>query len=61
MSEATWQWVDNHFGPMGWFTDADKTKYEGTEEFSNGKWVPVTPEELAEFNQWLGRMLYEQS
>ncbi len=61
MLASKWQWMDNSFGPMGWFTDAEKTQHEGTEGFRNGHWRPVSPEELANENRALGALAYQQS
>lgn len=44
-NDIRWQWVSDHHGPMGWFTDADKDRFEGTPEFSDGHWREVGPEE----------------
>ncbi len=56
-----WQWVSTTYGPMGWFTAEEKKAHEGTESFSDGKWVPVAPAEVDSFNRWVGRLAYEQS
>ena len=59
--ESKWQWMDNHFGPMGWFNDAEKTRHEGTAEFLDGHWRPISPEELASMNRYIGQLAYDQS
>lgn len=61
MLNSKWQWIDDHFGPMGWFTDEAKTQLEGTKEFQHGHWRPISAEELAQANADLGRLAYEQS
>ncbi len=61
MTAARWQWISDHFGPMGWFTKTQKTKYENTSEFKEGHWVPVTNDEQVSFYSWVGRLAYQQS
>jgi uncharacterized protein YbdZ (MbtH family) len=61
MPESKWQWIDNTFGPMGWFTDAEKAEHDGKPDFINGHWRQVPPEEVADQNAWLGRLTHEQS
>lgn len=56
MLASKWQWMDNHFGPMGWFNDADKQQHEGTPGFLNGHWRPIASE-----NRALAQLAYEQS
>lgn len=59
--QTKWQWMDNHHGPMGWFSDEDKKEYEGTVEFRNGTWRRLSAEEVATNNRALARLYYEQS
>lgn len=59
--EHRWQWMDDHYGPMGWFTDAEKDKHEGTEEFAQGHFRPLTPEERDSMNRWHARLASEQA
>ncbi len=61
MPDSKWQWMSNSYGGMGWFTDEEKAGHEGTAEFSNGWWRPLTADELSEHCRWVGRMAYEQS
>jgi hypothetical protein len=61
MPESKWQWVSNQYGPMGWFTDAEKAEHQGTPEFTNGHWRPVPPEEVEAHYRAVGRLAYEQS
>jgi hypothetical protein len=63
MIEVKWQWMDNHFGPMGWFSDKDKRKHErsNTSDFCNGEWRKVSKEEVDSANSWLSRLYHEQS
>jgi hypothetical protein len=56
-----WQWIDDHFGPMGWFSDQEKSKHEGTGEFINGHWRALSKEEVESFARDIGRLAYEQS
>jgi len=56
-----WQWMDDHFGPMGWFTDEEKAQHEGTPEFSNGHWRLIPEAEVASMDAAIGRLAYEQS
>ncbi len=56
-----WQWVDNAFGPMGWFTDAQKNKHQGEADFSNGHWRRLDTGEVFEFKASIKRLAYEQS
>lgn len=59
--DSEWQWVDNQFGPMGWFTDADKKRFTNTKEFSTGHWRRLSTKEVAEMKAYVGRLAYEQS
>ena len=58
---SKWEWVDDRYGAMGWFSDADKRRFENTKEFSAGKWRRLDPKEVAEFRAYIGRLAYEQS
>ena len=59
--QSKWQWIDNAFGPMGWFTNRAKARLEGTEGFTNGHWRPIGPEELAAANADIKRLFHEQA
>jgi hypothetical protein len=59
--EQRWQWMDNRFGGMGWFTAAEKEQHEGTSKFKDGWWRPVPADGVDEFNRYVGRLAYEQS
>ena len=61
-----WQWMDDHFGPMGWFNDTDKRLYEkaaadGQGGFTKGHWRQIPAEEVAKMNGYIGQLAYEQS
>lgn len=56
-----WQWMDNHFGPMGWFSDEEKAEHEGKPEFQNGHWRPIPEEERASMARAIGALAYEQA
>lgn len=57
----TWQWIDNHHGPMGWFSHRDKRQHEGQPAFTNGTWRAVSAEEVARNRATDSRLYYEQS
>ena len=59
--DSRWQWMDDHYGPMGWFTDAEKQENEGSEEFSGGHWRPLPKQERDAMNAWYRQAAYEQS
>jgi len=61
--QRKWQWMDNHFGAMGWFSDKEKRKHEreGKPEFSNGHFREIPPEEVAAMDASIARLAYEQS
>jgi hypothetical protein len=59
VSECKWQWVSNHFGPMGWFTDEQKAEHES--KFTDGWWRPLSVEEVARMSAAIGGLAYEQS
>lgn len=61
IDNCKWQWVDDHFGPMGWFSSVDKKRFENTKEVSAGHWRPLDPEEVASMRATIGRLAYEQS
>lgn len=61
VAETRWQWMDNHFGAMGWFDDAAKRLYENQPGFTDGHWRLVPAEEVAEFYRVIARLAYEQS
>lgn len=54
-----WQWIDDNYGPMGWFSDEDKDEVEA--ELDNGHFRLVPQEEVDDFNKWLGHLSYTQS
>jgi hypothetical protein len=58
---SQWQWMDDRFGPMGWFSDADKKQLENTEEFASGHWRRLATSEVASMNAYVGRLAYEQA
>ena len=58
---SQWQWMDDHSGPMGWFSDADKKRLENTKEFSSGHWRQLGPDEITSMKALVGRLAYEQS
>jgi hypothetical protein len=58
---SKWQWISNHFGPMGWFTQEEKAQHEGTPDFTEGHWRLVSAEEVASMNRYIGRLAYEQA
>jgi hypothetical protein len=53
--------MDARFGPMGWFSDADKKRFENTGEFSAGHWRRLATSEIASMRAYVGRLAYEQS
>lgn len=55
-----WQWMDNRFGPMGWFTDEGKREHKGGEDFQDGTWREIPEEEVAAANRDLTRLYREQ-
>ena len=59
--DSKWQWMDNAYGPMGWFSDVQKAEYEGTAEFTNGHWRAIDPKEVAAFHADVKQLAYEQS
>lgn len=61
IENCKWQWMDNRCGPMGWFSDAEKKKHEGTEEFTNGHWRKLGQQEITSMVRSIGRLAYEQS
>ncbi len=61
MIPRKWQWVSNFFGPMGWFSDAEKTQHEGTNDFKDGYWRPIPQKEITESNAAIKQLTYEQS
>jgi hypothetical protein len=61
MADSKWQWIDNAFGPMGWFSAEEKARHEGTKEFSNGHWRSIPEEERASMERSIGRLAYEQA
>lgn len=61
MTESKWQWIDNTFGPMGWFSDAEKLAQADNPEFLNGVWRLISPEEVEQTERAIGRLAYEQS
>ncbi len=58
---SQWQWMDARFGPMGWFSDADKKRFENTGEFSAGHWRRLAQNEIASMKAYVGRLAYEQA
>jgi len=60
---AMWQWMDRHFGPMGWFSDAEKRRLQRQKEFapSKGCWRRIAPREVAAMDANLRALAYEQS
>lgn len=61
MNERKWQWVDDHFGPMGTFTDQEKRRLERNKEFQDGTWRELSAQEMTEFKQYRKWLWYEQS
>lgn len=61
MLESKWQWVSNHVGPMGWFTDGEKKLWERSPKFTDGYWRPIADDERERMNRAIGQMAYEQS
>jgi hypothetical protein len=61
INECKWQWMSNSYGPMGWFTDSQKAKYEGTDEFNDGHWRALSEAEVAFMANSVSRLAYEQS
>ncbi len=58
---SKWQWIDDNYGPMGWFSDAEKIKNEGTRPFLNGHWKELAPKEVTSFLNCVREMAYSQS
>lgn len=56
-----WQWISDTFGPMGWFTPAQKTAHKGNPEFTGGHWRSVPTKEVQAFLRSVGRLAYEQA
>jgi len=56
-----WQWMDNAFGPMGWFNDDERRELTGHQEFQNGHWREVSEEELKINRAWLTRLYCKQA
>jgi len=63
MLKSKWQWIDNQYGPMGWFTDEERCACERSfaGAFANGHWRAITAEELAGMNAAMVASAYEQS
>ena len=61
INNCKWQWMDNHFGPMGWFSDRQKVEHEGTAEFLDGYWRLLSESEVAFMSASVSRLAYEQS
>ena len=62
MRSYKWQWMDNQHGGMGWFTSAQKGgRVRADGKRSDGYWRKLTPEEVAEFARYVGRLSCEQS
>lgn len=59
--DSRWQWMDDSYGPMGWFSDAEKAEHEGTEEFSGGHWRPISQQERESQNRSYNHQAYIQS
>lgn len=57
--KTKWQWISNRFGPMGWFSDADKVK--NSPQFTDGHWRMVPASEVAEMDRAIAQLAYEQS
>lgn len=58
---SMWQWMDDNYGGMGWFTDEQKQQYENNREFSKGYWRPIPVAEVEAMNRSIGQLAYEQS
>lgn len=56
MTAKYWEWIDDHFGPMGWFTDSEKE----VANFTGGFWRPVAKKEQESMRLWLTQFTYEQ-
>lgn len=54
-----WQWISDQYGPMGVFSDEEKTEHES--QYTNGHWHPLSQEEIASFNAYVKQLAYEQS
>lgn len=54
-TENKWQWIDANFGPMGWFSNAEKRKFAKTPFFKNGQWRFVPPDEVVRENAAIAR------
>jgi hypothetical protein len=55
--ESKWQWVSNCYGPMGWFTDAQKAEAD----FKNGHWERLGKAEVVSMQRTIDALAYEQS
>lgn len=58
-STRKWQWIDDRFGPMGWFGDAYKARVEN--EFDGGHWRLIEAEEVERMARIIGQLAHEQS
>jgi hypothetical protein len=61
MDKCKWQWISDHYGPMGCFSDEEKSQHEGTDEFTNGHWQALSEKEVNSMVRYIGRLAYEQS
>jgi hypothetical protein len=62
-SAQRWQWIDNTYGPQGWFTYEDMQKIKGEDGFTDtdGQWVKVPQKKVEEFYRWVGALAYQQA
>ena len=61
MPDTRWQWISEHFGPMGWFTPQQKAQHERTRELRDGHWRLVPPDEVAAFYRYVADLAHAQA
>lgn len=59
--KSKWQWIDDNYGPMGWFSDAAKRRCEGAPGFENGHFRALSATETESMGAYVGALAYEQA
>jgi len=58
-TETRWQWISDAFGPMGWFSSAQKRAHKS--DSGPGHWRKVPAQEVEQNRRAVGRLAYEQA
>ena len=56
-----WQWMDDRYGGMGWFTEEEKWACENSPVSANGHWREVPEAERDSMIAMIGQAAYDQA